>query len=221
MSIRNNLLVLSALASISLSAGIIQWDFQGNGAGDLGVTSVFTPNTAGPSLTVSGFSSIGGDNPQLYGRKNKGDEVGLGLDLPLYTGLLGSNFDFYHEILPFEFIQVDISPLLEGYTDLTFKMNSTTGIDGWLVYATNTPGSIADAHLLKSGNDENSHGFHTNKMYLDFTASDGDVLLRRITATSPTPEPGSVGLLGIGLLFIGIGAVRRRNAQNSMLRPIA
>ncbi len=190
-----------SLSSMTMSAAVITtWNFAENGTGDLGLTSLFAASLSGPSLTVSGFSS--NDTPvQLFGKNAGGNEVGLGLDM---------GHDLSHEITGNGFVQVDISPLLTGYSSLTFQMNSSTVDDGWVVYATNTAGSTSGATLLKSGTNELAHKFTTNKTYLDFKANDGDVLLRQMTATTNAPEPGTLGLLGAGLALMGTISARLR-----------
>ncbi len=204
MNLRKYTLTMAGLAamSMSLSAATITYNFSENGTGDIGTTSSFAsaPPT-GPSLVASGFSS-NTHTAQLYSKNAGGDENGLGLDL--------GYFDPDNEIQGNGFIQIDVAPLLAMYGNLTFQMNSSTGDDTWVVYATNTASTLSGASLVGDGTNESSHTFTTSKTYLDFTASSGNVLLRDITATATVPEPGTMSLLCGGFAMLGLGLIRRK-----------
>ncbi len=192
-----------AVMSMSLPAATITYNFSENGTGDIGTTSSFASNPAGgPNLAAAGFSS-NNNTAQLYGKNDGGDEVGVGLDL--------GRSDPDHEIQGNGFIQIDIAPLLAMYGNLTFQMNSTTGDDTWVVYATNSASSMNGATLVGDGSNESTHTFTTTKTYLDFTADSGNVLLRDITAVAdPAPEPGTMGMLCGGFAMLGLGLLRRK-----------
>src|SRR6185295_17344514 len=119
-----------------------------------------------------------------------------------------------NEIFPgTDFIQLNGVSLLTG--SIFISMGSTGG-DTWAVYGTNTAGSLAGATLLASGGDDDAVEVSVpnalNYLYLDIKATTNNVLLQDLVYTSSVPEPGTLGIVGLGGVLIGV--MRRRLKQS-------
>ncbi len=192
------------VASGAAHAGTITFNFDlcgttvnaGN-AGSCSTTSTFTSGGFSIVATAEGTPPTGATN-NLWAKDNTGDEKGLGLT---------SDTSGEDEITSGFFIQLNISSIL-GNDPLTIIMDSTTSPDAWKVYETNTAGSTSGT-TLATGTNETSFNISPTDTYLDFTATDGNVLLSSLSFTAATPEPSSLVLLGSGILGLA-GAVRRK-----------
>lgn len=94
-------------------------------------------------------------------------------------------------------------------------MGSTSG-DTWAVYGTNTLGSLAGAtQLATNGSDDGvevSLPGATGYKYSDVVALTNNVLIQDLVYTSSVPEPGTLGIVGLGGMLIGLlGRKFRRN----------
>jgi hypothetical protein len=161
--------------------------------GDIGSAShVYV--CGGLNITATAF---GGGN--LFGKNDGGDEIGVGI-----TG----NTD--NEITGSHFIQLDLQNIL-GNNPMTLIINSNTGSDRANIYSTGTNGAMTGgSNLYTNLATEGANPLSPTLRYLDVSAPAGDVLLGPLTftVTSGVPEPGSLGLIGCGLL--GLGLLRRR-----------
>lgn len=148
-------------------------------------------------ITASSYGGTGSND--LYGKNDGGDENGLGLT---------SDSTGDHEITVGRYIQLDVTSL-EGLT-ISFIMNSSTSPDAWKVFESSSASATSGSSTI-TGTDESSHSITiaSGMKYLDFTATDGNVLLSSISYTA-TPEPLSLALTGSGLL--GLVLLRRRRA---------
>ncbi len=184
---------------VAAHAATVTFNFDtcGNGTtknASCGSSTTYSSGTY--SITATDESSWG----TLYAKQNGGDEDGLGLTDDT-TG--------EHEITPGSFIQLSVSSIL-GNGPLTIFMDSSTGSDAWKVYETNTLGSMTGGTSLKTGSSELGFTLTPGDKYLDITATSGNVLLSSLSfSPAATPEPGSLALLGTGVLGLA-GIVRRR-----------
>ena len=208
--------LLSVVFSLNAST-LYTFDFS-SPTGKLGVTQSYTADPVplpAISITLSGFLGNGVGVPhRLFGKQDfTSDENGVGLD-----DLLAD------EITRAGFVQIDLKPLTGAgnLTAFALMFGSVTGGDGWIVYGTNTSGSLGGATKLKSGSAD--FGVFVNfstipaTRYIDVTASGGrtsNILLSqlRVSLDDPdpqaTPEPATFPLMAIALA--GLGARRLRH----------
>lgn len=188
------LIGLAAMA-MSLPAATILF----GGGGSLGASNTFGP------VTATGYLS-NGTTGTLFGKGSAGtgSEDGLGLTAdPAHNNEIFAGTDF---------IQLGISGLTGP---ISISMGSTGG-DGWAVYGANTAGSLVGAtQLATGGNDDGvevSVPSATSYLYLDVKATRNNVLLQDLVYTASVPEPGTLGIVGLGGVLIGI--MRRKLKQS-------
>ena len=142
----------------------------------------------------------------LYGKTSGGDENGL--------GLTGSG-DF--EIGTNQMVQLDLTNLINaGATSVTLQIGSVQSGEGYDIWEGSTLGSSGSLVITNGQLDETPFTVNLNSKdpYLGVSAYADDVLLSSLAA-SPTPEPGTLALLGTGLLAFGFG-LRRRFASDAV-----
>ena len=193
--------VLVALAAMTVSLRASTINFAGGG-------SLGTSQTYGP-VTAAGYLS--NNNPgTLYGKGHaggKGNEDGLGLRADP-TG--------EHEIFAgTDFIQLGISGL-SGIIQISM---GSTGGDSWAVFGSNTAGTLGTTMLASGDNDDGHEVTLTNATtwkYLDIKAVTNNVLLQDLTytANASVPEPGTLGIVGLGGVLIAL--LRRKVCRNSV-----
>jgi hypothetical protein len=186
-------LILSVLCGGAIHASTITWDFSTGTVGNVGSsTEIFT--SGGFSVTANGFAS-NTIARNLFGKNGTGDEKGLGLVDTVDNELSGNNF-----------IQLDLSALT-GFTNFKIAVNSTTE-EGWQVFNCSASGTVCATSLLTGTNEGTLNSISVGNVtgagrYLDVKATDGNVLLFKLTAdTASVPEPstGILLLLSAGLL---------------------
>ncbi|MGB7024941.1 MAG: PEP-CTERM sorting domain-containing protein [Candidatus Acidiferrales bacterium] len=198
-------------ATAPVFASGVNFDFS-TPAGTLGVSQTYTSNSV--TITAYGFSACSGgitvaltscSRNDLYGKTSGGDENGLGL-----TG----TSDF--EIGTNQMVQLDLTNLINaGATSVTLQIGSVQPGEGYDIWEGSSLGSSGSLVITNGQLDETPFTVNLNSKdpYLGVSAYADDVLLSSLAA-SPTPEPGTLALLGTGLLGFGFG-LRRRFANHS------
>lgn len=209
-----------AILMAGLSVGSLMFadtfvfDNPGSAGGtNLGFTHTYSFD--GQNITASGFN--GGTAANLSGKNNGvgSDEDGLGI-----FGLTDNEINFEAGV-PQDFVQLDMTNLLAaGFTGIQFEMGSTTSPEAWEVFTCTSSGVLCDSSP-DSGTDEltahNALGLTLtgNHVFLDFTATSGNVLLGSIVATPPSvPEPRVYGVLLAGMLVLAGIVLRKRQAAS-------
>src|SRR5579872_1008810 len=195
MKLTTVLIGLVAMAA-SLPAGTILF----GGGGSEGSSRSFG------SVTATGYTN-NGVLGTLFGKgtAGTGSEDGLGLT----NDPTGCPSACDNEIFAgTNFIQLSITGLSGP---ISISLGSTGG-DGWAVYGTNSAGTLVGATSLATGGSDDgvevSLPGAASYSYLDIKATSNNVLLQDLVYTSSVPEPGTLGIVGLGGVLIGL--LRRR-----------
>lgn len=220
------LLAVALVASLPAWAGTITWDFNSGAPTyailrntDVGNTPYF-PSTSGPSLLLSaaGYSYMGScslsssspcypyPNQDIYykwsGAGN--DETGLGF---------ANEGD--HEISGGYLMAFSLP---SGYNQVSFTIGSLQDGESFTLFGFEFGGATAPGTALGTwtGNGSDDSLTVTVPYYDTLSIIGGgtmggkDVLVQTISATTTTPEPASLALLGSALLLLGLVAWKRR-----------
>lgn len=201
MKLTTVLIGLVAMAA-SLPAATIYF----GGGGSLGASHTFGP------VTATGYTS-NNTLGTLYGKgaaNGAGSEDGLGLtadptgDNEIYAlNAAGAPAG--------DFIQLSITGLSGP---ISISMGSTGG-DTWAVFGSHTAGTLGTTMLASGGGDDGAEVLVTDATsweYLDVRAVTNNVLIQDLVYTSSVPEPGTLGIVGLGGVLIGL--LRRKLNQN-------
>jgi hypothetical protein len=191
-------------------AATVVWNLN-TATGDLGTTETYTSTAGGFHITAAGFTDNSfGQTTNLWGKNAGGDENGLGIK----NDPTGD-----HEIWGSTLIRIDMtSARLLGVTGFSFEFGSTTQGESWQVFGSNS--ATSGYTSVATGNDELDHtlsGASANYTYYYFDRvhhfNDGgdNVLLAKIDAVAPVPEPATWAMMIVGFAGIGFMAYRRRS----------
>ncbi|MHB8410423.1 MAG: PEP-CTERM sorting domain-containing protein [Candidatus Acidiferrales bacterium] len=226
MRTRFAILVLTALfitAAPAFASGV-NISFQ-NPGGQLGTSQTYTGNSV--TVTASGYvcdaSSAGSASlsncasSDLFGKNSGGAETGLGL----FGEAGGQNEIGWDDSTHDYVLGLDISSLFQaGATSMTLNFGSVQYGENYTIYgfaANPFTGSVTLSSPLITFNQMVNEGelgsstisLNSNDQFLVITSQSGNVLLESASSGSPTPEPGTLVLLGSGLLVVGFGLRRR------------
>jgi PEP-CTERM motif len=170
-------------------------------------TNHLTYTSGGLTVGAYGFTT-GGTGVDLYIKSLGRDETGLG------TAIDSAD----HEITPADFVNLNLSNLVaKGFFSGTISIQSLQVGEGYTLCQGSAVGALGASCLLTHGT-----GAGTINVPITWTASTdviglmgfdnptlgADILVEGLTVGSPTPEPATLTLLGMGML--GLAAVRRK-----------
>ena len=211
--------ILTLLGVCAASAGTVSYDFSTPANTNLGsYTSTFASTPSGYSITAYGFEN--GKTNNLYA-KNEGSDSGL--------GLAGQN-DF--EIDDSGLVVLDISSLSSA-TTLQLEIDSVERGEGFAVYGLTSSAfsggskdpTLPGKALVTGGSSLNGDFFSVpnfaNYKYLAVTATEGNVLVEGLTANiagvgalAATPEPATLGFVGLALIGLSLGGRGVRQSRS-------
>lgn len=183
-------------------ATTITYDFSACPTGFTCPTAIGTSQTytaGGVTITAYGFNASGADN--LYVKEGSGDESGLGL----------ADGGTDHEIKPGSFVQLDLSNLAaKGVDSGTLTIGSVQKGEAYDICTSTAIGTLGTSCTPGTTNfTPVTISWSSSDPIVGLTATNGDVLLVNSMTTEPTPEPGTVTLLGAGALMLAAMMFRR------------
>lgn len=217
------LAVLGLVAS-SASAAVV-WDLNPNHLdGPVGSSTLVVASQppGNPNITASGFDNNGGTGtPHQLFFKNKTEingavEFGLGL-----VGTTSNEVQTANGV-PVNFIQLDLSSILPGFTNGQIKVGSVQSGETFQLFGSNTNGTLGTLlGVFGSTFDDQFLAIPAFGAFnfISVAAGSGDVLPIAFQADKITPVPEMSALLPIVALLVVIGAsslLRRRRLSSSV-----
>ena len=196
------------LASASWATIIVDFGLPDSGFSQGTSTTATYTETGGAKIFATGYTGTPGNTAgtatALFAKTAGGDEEGMGLN---------NDGSGEHEITPGNYIQLNLSQLsLLSATTFLLSVNSSTSPDAYSIYRSTTAGVAGT--LFTTGTTETTYSFTAAQIaanpYVSLAATGGNVLLGPATIIQATPEPGTVFLLGTGLVLLGMRGRRSR-----------
>lgn len=199
-------------------AGIVNYDFNGNTSNNLGQSVGFGP--AGYTVTASAYSSIGGGAWTAGNVSRVADALGVNSGIGSNPGQVDTNGASVEGLL-FDFGSLHYVSLTIQLGAFRINGNNPENIDVWIGDTFNASSGAAPLsnHLIDNGSPGNPFTINFATRYLFIAASDdgnngvfdcagNNSNCFRVDNISAVPEPGTLALVGLGL--IGAARLRRR-----------
>jgi len=205
---------LLALAPTVTRANNIAYSFSGcpdSGPCSGAIASSVTYTSGGITITATGYSTAStttvNTTTALYIKTDAGDEHGLGISSP----------DADHEIEPGQFIQLTLTNLANAGVDTgNLFLGSVQSGEEYKICEGGSAGVMGTVNCITGGLDETAVPLSWSKSdpYIDITVptDKGDVLVSSLTST---PEPGTAGLMLLGISAMMLITLRRRFASST------
>jgi hypothetical protein len=209
--------IITILGAFTASATTVTYNFSTPANQDLGSYSqAFVSTPTGYTITAYGFEN--GQTNDLYIKNESATEKGIGL-----AGQDDSEIDKHGLLVldistldPASILQLEISSVDPGEKFAVYGLTSSAYSGGST--APTLPGSALFSGTSTLNNIYFSVPTFSNYKYLALTAPTGNVLLEGVTATiggsignSATPEPATMGFVGLALITLALGGRLRKN----------
>lgn len=200
-------------------AGIVNYDFNGNDNNNLGPTEDFGP--AGYVVTASAYRSLAGDPWTAANVSRAANALGVNSGLGTNPGQVDTNGAAVEGLL-FDFGNlhfVSLTIRLGAYRNTGGNPENINVWTGDSFDASNAADPL-DNHLIQGGSPGNPFTINFATRYLFISAADDGIAnvfncggqasnCFRVDNISAVPEPGTLALVGLGL--IGAARLRRRS----------